>query len=155
MSGELRSSLVMPRMQKLSIFYPRYSIFEFLWYLERWDISQAVLGIIAVIAVDRFLLKLFIAVFLSREFKNDHSNNAFWSGRCDFAPLYSNMSPLRLTVVILSPQVVRTRNGRTRLHSADPRAHRQDGRDVSVCSRLYGGASPAVLACRALLDPIL
>jgi hypothetical protein len=34
-----------------------------------------------VIAVDRFLLKLFIAVFLSREFKNDHSNNAFWSGR--------------------------------------------------------------------------
>ena len=60
---------------------PLSSIFEFLWYLERWDISQAVLGIIAVIAVDRFLLKLFIAVFLSREFKNDHSNNAFWSGR--------------------------------------------------------------------------
>lgn len=54
--------------------------FEFLWLLERWDISQAVLGMIAVVAIQRFVLKALIALFLSREFKHDETNRAWWTG---------------------------------------------------------------------------
>ncbi|KIK07095.1 glycosyltransferase family 48 protein [Laccaria amethystina LaAM-08-1] len=55
--------------------------FEFLWFLELWDVSHAVLGLIAVIAIQRAIHKILIAVFLSREFKHDETNRAWWTGR--------------------------------------------------------------------------
>ncbi|KAF9238943.1 glycosyltransferase family 48 protein [Melanogaster broomeanus] len=55
--------------------------FEFLWFLEAWDSSHAVLGLIAVIAIQRAVHKILIAVFLSREFKHDETNRAWWTGR--------------------------------------------------------------------------
>ncbi|KAH8833782.1 1,3-beta-glucan synthase [Flagelloscypha sp. PMI_526] len=55
--------------------------FEFLWYLERWTAKNAVLGLIAVIAIQRAVHKILIAVFLSREFKHDETNRAWWTGR--------------------------------------------------------------------------
>ncbi|KAF8878094.1 1,3-beta-glucan synthase [Infundibulicybe gibba] len=55
--------------------------FEFLWFLERWDVSHAVLGLITVIAIQRAIHKVLIAVFLSREFKHDETNRAWWTGR--------------------------------------------------------------------------
>ncbi|KAF7972714.1 hypothetical protein HWV62_41527 [Athelia sp. TMB] len=55
--------------------------FEFLWFLELWDVTHAVLGLIAVIAVQRAVHKVLIAVFLSREFKHDETNRAWWTGR--------------------------------------------------------------------------
>ncbi|THU88102.1 1,3-beta-glucan synthase [Dendrothele bispora CBS 962.96] len=55
--------------------------FEFLWLLELWDVSHAVLGLIAVIAIQRAIHKILIAVFLSREFKHDETNRAWWTGR--------------------------------------------------------------------------
>lgn len=55
--------------------------FEFLWFLETWNASHAVLGIIAVIAIQRAVHKVLIAVFLSREFKHDETNRAWWTGR--------------------------------------------------------------------------
>jgi len=55
--------------------------FEFLWFLELWDASHAVLGLIAVIAIQRSIHKILIAVFLSREFKHDETNRAWWTGR--------------------------------------------------------------------------
>ncbi|KAF8119311.1 glycosyltransferase family 48 protein [Boletus edulis] len=55
--------------------------FEFLWFLEAWNASHAVLGIIAVIAIQRAVHKILIAVFLSREFKHDETNRAWWTGR--------------------------------------------------------------------------
>lgn len=51
------------------------------WFLERWDASHAVLGLIAVIAIQRAVHKILISVFLSREFKHDETNRAWWSGR--------------------------------------------------------------------------
>ncbi|KAF8635567.1 hypothetical protein AX15_000217 [Amanita polypyramis BW_CC] len=54
---------------------------EFLWFLERWNASHAVLGLIAVIAVQRAIFKTLISVFLSREFKHDETNRAWWTGR--------------------------------------------------------------------------
>ncbi|KIM41511.1 glycosyltransferase family 48 protein [Hebeloma cylindrosporum] len=55
--------------------------FEFLWFLEHWDASHAVLGLICVIAIQRAIHKILIAVFLSREFKHDETNRAWWTGR--------------------------------------------------------------------------
>ncbi|KAG9313769.1 1,3-beta-glucan synthase component FKS1 [Chiua virens] len=55
--------------------------FEFLWFLESWNASHAVLGLITVIAIQRAVHKILIAVFLSREFKHDETNRAWWTGR--------------------------------------------------------------------------
>ncbi|KAI0093659.1 glycosyltransferase family 48 protein [Irpex rosettiformis] len=56
------------------------AFFEFFWFLELWDASHATLGIICIIAVQRAIQKILISVFLSREFKSDETNIAWWSG---------------------------------------------------------------------------
>ncbi|CAD6891025.1 unnamed protein product [Tilletia controversa] len=55
--------------------------FEFLWYLEQWNTSHAVLAIIAVIAIQRCIFKILIALVISRELKHDETNRAWWTGR--------------------------------------------------------------------------
>ncbi|KAG2063618.1 glycosyltransferase family 48 protein, partial [Suillus decipiens] len=57
------------------------SFFEFFWFLELWDSSHAVLGVITIVAIQRAIQKILIAVFLSREFKHDETNRAWWSGK--------------------------------------------------------------------------
>jgi len=52
-----------------------------LWFLERWDASHAVLGVIAIIFIQRAINKIFISVFLTREFKHDETNKAWWTGK--------------------------------------------------------------------------
>ena len=51
------------------------------WFLELWDASHAVLGVIAIIAIQRAIQKILIAVFLSRELKHEETNRAWWSGK--------------------------------------------------------------------------
>ncbi|KAJ7792246.1 1,3-beta-glucan synthase [Mycena olivaceomarginata] len=55
--------------------------FEFLWFLELWDTSHAVLGLITVIAIQRAIHKVMVSVFLTREFKHDETNRAWWTGK--------------------------------------------------------------------------
>lgn len=55
--------------------------FELLWFLEAWDFSHAVLGMIAVAAIQRWFFKLLIVLFLTREFKHDETNKAWWTGK--------------------------------------------------------------------------
>ncbi|KAF8798014.1 1,3-beta-glucan synthase [Phlegmacium glaucopus] len=57
------------------------AIFEFFWFLELWDASHAVLGVIAIIAIQRAIQKILIAAFLTREFKHDETNRAWWTGK--------------------------------------------------------------------------
>ncbi|TRM58686.1 glycosyltransferase family 48 protein [Schizophyllum amplum] len=57
------------------------TFFEFFWFLELWDASHAVLGVIAIIAVQRAIQKILIAVFLTREYKHDETNRAWWTGQ--------------------------------------------------------------------------
>ncbi|CAJ0651913.1 8487_t:CDS:2 [Entrophospora sp. SA101] len=47
--------------------------FEILWYLESWRLSNAILGMIVLIAIQRFIFKLMIALFLTRELKHDET----------------------------------------------------------------------------------
>ncbi|KDQ60838.1 glycosyltransferase family 48 protein [Jaapia argillacea MUCL 33604] len=55
--------------------------FEFFWFLELWDASHAVLGVICIVSVQRAIQKILISVFLSREFKHDETNRAWWTGK--------------------------------------------------------------------------
>ncbi|KZT28283.1 glycosyltransferase family 48 protein [Neolentinus lepideus HHB14362 ss-1] len=55
--------------------------FEFLWFLELWNAAHAVLGLITAIAIQRAVHKILISVFLSREFKHDETNRAWWTGK--------------------------------------------------------------------------
>ncbi|KAH9997287.1 1-3-beta-glucan synthase [Russula vinacea] len=57
------------------------AFFEFFWFLELWDASHAVLGVITIVAIQRAIQKILIAVFLSREFKHDETNRAWWTGK--------------------------------------------------------------------------
>nr|GAT52097.1 1,3-beta-glucansynthase [Mycena chlorophos] len=57
------------------------AFFEFFWFLELWNVSHAVLGLISIIAIQRAVHKSIIAVFLTREFKHDETNRAWWTGR--------------------------------------------------------------------------
>ena len=49
--------------------------------MELWNVSHAVLGLIAVIYIQRAIHKVLISVFLSREFKHDETNRAWWTGK--------------------------------------------------------------------------
>lgn len=53
-------------------------VFEVLWFLERWSLSKALLGMIAVVAIQRFLFKALTCIFLTREFRHDETNRAWW-----------------------------------------------------------------------------
>ncbi|KAI0934337.1 1,3-beta-D-glucan synthase [Taiwanofungus camphoratus] len=57
------------------------AFFEFFWFLELWDASHAVLGVVSIIAIQRSVQKILISVFLSRELKTDETNRAWWSGK--------------------------------------------------------------------------
>jgi 1,3-beta-glucan synthase len=57
------------------------SFFEFFWFLETWDASHAVLGVISIVAIQRAIQKILISVFLTREFKHEETNRAWWTGK--------------------------------------------------------------------------
>ncbi|CAG8542684.1 1488_t:CDS:2 [Acaulospora morrowiae] len=56
-------------------------VFELLWFINAWNFSDAVLGVIALVAIQRFIFKLLIVLFLTREFKHDETNRAWWTGK--------------------------------------------------------------------------
>ncbi|KAI4245715.1 MAG: hypothetical protein L6R40_002243 [Gallowayella cf. fulva] len=57
------------------------AFFEVMFFLEGWSFSKALLGMIAVVALQRFIYKLIIALALTREFKGEGANIAWWNGK--------------------------------------------------------------------------
>ncbi len=57
------------------------AFFEVMLFLEGWSFSKALLGMIAVAAIQRFFYKLIISLALTREFKSDSANVAWWTGK--------------------------------------------------------------------------
>ena len=55
--------------------------FEVMFFLEGFDFTKTLLGMITVVAVQRFIFKLIISLALTREFKTDQANIAFWTGK--------------------------------------------------------------------------
>ncbi|EGX51222.1 1,3-beta-D-glucan synthase, variant 2 [Orbilia oligospora] len=69
--------------------------FEVLWFLEGFSFARAMLGLVAVTAIQRFIYKLLITFTLTREFKTDASNIAFWSGKWYGLGLHAMSQPAR------------------------------------------------------------
>ena len=57
------------------------AFFEVMFFLEGFSFARALLGMIAVVALQRFIFKLIIALALTREFKTDSANVAWWTGK--------------------------------------------------------------------------
>jgi 1,3-beta-glucan synthase len=57
------------------------AFFEVMFFLEGFGFSKALLGMIAVVAIQRFVYKLIIGLALTREFKSDTANIAWWTGK--------------------------------------------------------------------------
>ncbi|KAI9852541.1 MAG: 1,3-beta-D-glucan synthase [Thelocarpon superellum] len=55
--------------------------FEVMFFLEGFNFSRTLLGMIAAAAIQRFVFKLIIGLALTREFKSDQSNIAWWTGK--------------------------------------------------------------------------
>ncbi|KAI9670229.1 MAG: 1,3-beta-D-glucan synthase [Alyxoria varia] len=55
--------------------------FEVMMVLEGFSFPKVVLGMVCVIAIQRFIYKLIIALALTREFKADSANIAWWTGK--------------------------------------------------------------------------
>jgi 1,3-beta-glucan synthase len=58
-----------------------FAFFEVMFFLSGWSFSKALLGMIAVVALQRFIFKLIISLALTREFKADTANIAWWTGK--------------------------------------------------------------------------
>jgi 1,3-beta-glucan synthase len=58
-----------------------FAFFEVMFFLEAWSFSKALLGMITCLAIQRFVYKLIIALALTREFKADSANIAWWTGK--------------------------------------------------------------------------
>jgi 1,3-beta-glucan synthase len=55
--------------------------FLVMFVLESFDFPRTLLGMIAVVSMQRFIIKLITSLALTREFKTDQSNIAFWTGK--------------------------------------------------------------------------
>ena len=69
--------------------------FEVMFFLEGFIFTKALLGMICAAAIQRFLYKLIIALALTREFKTDTSNIAFWNGKWYSMGWHSISQPAR------------------------------------------------------------
>ena len=58
-----------------------FAFFEVMMFLEGFSFTRALAGMIAVVAIQRFFYKLIICLALTREFKADTANIAWWTGK--------------------------------------------------------------------------
>ncbi|KAL0936686.1 1,3-beta-glucan synthase component [Colletotrichum truncatum] len=69
--------------------------FEVMFLLEGFVFARTLLGMIAVVAIQRFIFKLIISLTLTREIKTDQSNIAFWTGKWYSMGWHSVSQPAR------------------------------------------------------------
>ena len=69
--------------------------FEAMFLLEGFNFTRALAGMIAVVALQRFLFKLIVSLTLTREFKTDQANIAFWTGKWYSLGWHSFSQPAR------------------------------------------------------------
>lgn len=55
--------------------------FIVMWVLESFNFARMLLGVITCIYCQRLIFKCMTLFLLTREFKNDHANTAFWTGK--------------------------------------------------------------------------
>lgn len=55
--------------------------FIVMWVMEGFVFARMLLGIVTMVFIQRLLFKFLTLAFLTREFKNDKANTAFWTGK--------------------------------------------------------------------------
>lgn len=55
--------------------------FEVMWFFQDWRFTPALLGTITCMLLQRVICKILIGFCVSREFRADNSNRAWWSGK--------------------------------------------------------------------------
>ncbi|KAJ4146841.1 hypothetical protein LMH87_001400 [Akanthomyces muscarius] len=70
-------------------------LFEAMLVLESFNFARSLAGLVAVIAIQRFVIKLIVTLALTREFKTDQSNLAFWTGKWYSMGWHSLSQPAR------------------------------------------------------------
>ena len=55
--------------------------FEVMFFLEGFNFARTVLGMISAVCLQRFIIKLIVSLALTREFKTDSANIAWWTGK--------------------------------------------------------------------------
>lgn len=53
--------------------------FEFLWYFQNFDVSQTIIGVALAILFQSCVIEM-VTIMLSREFRNEAADHAWWSG---------------------------------------------------------------------------
>ncbi|KAL2259500.1 hypothetical protein VTK26DRAFT_6802 [Humicola hyalothermophila] len=71
------------------------AFFVVMYVLEGFSFTKTILGMIAVVAIQRFVFKLIISLALTREFKTDQANIAFWTGKWYSMGWHSISQPAR------------------------------------------------------------
>ncbi|XP_044717612.1 1,3-beta-glucan synthase component domain-containing protein [Hirsutella rhossiliensis] len=69
--------------------------FEAMFVLEGFNFARTLAGMIAVVAIQRFIFKLIVSLALTREMKTDQSNIAFWTGKWYSMGWHSMSQPAR------------------------------------------------------------
>ena len=69
--------------------------FEAMFLLESFNFKRTLAGMIAVVALQRFVVKLIVSTALTREMKTDQSNIAFWTGKWYSMGWHSVSQPAR------------------------------------------------------------
>jgi 1,3-beta-glucan synthase len=69
--------------------------FLVMYVLEGFNFARTLMGMIVVVAIQRFIFKLIITLALTREFKTDQSNIAFWTGKWYSMGWHSMSQPAR------------------------------------------------------------
>ena len=87
---------------------------------------------------------------LSREFKHDETNRAWWTGRCELTGIFSRLLYIHSPVMTIR---VRSRPRIRRLLPAGTRVRRQDCRDDSIQCRLPMWPLPPLLPRHPLPRP--
>jgi 1,3-beta-glucan synthase len=72
-----------------------FAFFEVMFFLEGFSFTKALSGMICVVAIQRWFYKLIINFALTREFKADLSNIAFWTGKWYGLGLHAMSQPGR------------------------------------------------------------
>ncbi|SCV15312.1 1,3-beta-glucan synthase component FKS1 [Nakaseomyces glabratus] len=55
--------------------------FIVMWVLEGFNFTRMLLGVVTMIQCQRLIFQCMTVLMLTREFKNDHANTAFWTGK--------------------------------------------------------------------------
>ncbi|KAH7029328.1 beta-1,3-glucan synthase catalytic subunit [Microdochium trichocladiopsis] len=69
--------------------------FEAMYILQGFQFRPALLGLIAMVAIQRFVFKIITSLALTREMKTDQSNIAFWTGKWYSMGWHSISQPAR------------------------------------------------------------